>query len=138
MPCTRDLLQSVQTFVESHYLTRQFTATFRQTQKNILIEVRLNKSLVYIKMTRIQITLTRNRIQKSHTRTRHNGCKRLTIFFPFALLKAASLHIPVHQPSMCKPISRRFDFLLYRREGAGLQYTVEFPVHGLQPYFRMR
>ena len=37
----------------------------KQTQKNILIGVRLNKSLVYIKMAHIQITLTRNRTQKT-------------------------------------------------------------------------
>ena len=38
MPRTRGLLQSVQTFVESHYFTRRSTATFRQTQENILID----------------------------------------------------------------------------------------------------
>ena len=89
MSCTRGLLQSVQMFVKSHYFTRHFTATSRQTRKNILIEVRLNKSLVYIKMTQTQITLTRNRTQKMHTRTRHSEGKRLTKIYSFALLEAA-------------------------------------------------
>ena len=90
MPCTRGLLQSVQTFVvESHYFARHFSATSRQAQENILLEAGLNKCLVYIKMTQIQIIFARNRTQKTHTRTRHSGGKRLTKIYSFALLEAA-------------------------------------------------
>ena len=88
MPCTRALLQPVQTFVESHYFTRHFTATSRQSQENILIEAGLNKCLVYIKMALIQIIFTRNRTQTAHTRTRHSGGKCLTKICSFALLEA--------------------------------------------------
>ena len=92
MPCTRGLLQPVQTFVESHYLTRHFTSTSRQSQENILIETGLNKCLVSIKMTLIQITFTRNRTQKTYTRTRYSGGKCLTKICSFQP-RATSLNL---------------------------------------------
>ena len=67
MPCTRGLLQPVQVFIESHYSTRHFTSTSRQSQENIIIEAGLNKCLVYIKMTLIQITFTKRRTQERDT-----------------------------------------------------------------------
>ena len=67
MPCTRVLFQSVQTFVESHCFTQHFTAAFRQTQKNILIEVRLNKCLVYKSKSHSRAIARRRRTQKPDT-----------------------------------------------------------------------
>ena len=95
VPQSRRLLHAVETAVQPCYLTRHFSATLEESPKNMLFQSTLDKRLLGIKMTLIQIQLARNSTQQRKTRRRKRRGGSLQEVNTLTLLEP-----PCHQPRL--------------------------------------